>query len=384
LGIAILHQPTEINRSDYISRGHIPFVRFLMALMAGIIIGCMLTPQWSLYLVVWSILVIALASFAVAVCLTGFRHYGILGFSFLCFLFTMGWQQTWRSHPNIDKTHFSHYQSRALIGYIADEPVLRGNSLRFPLTVTQLYEADEPADCSGMLMLTMQIGDSIGASSFSYGDRLVVPSLYREVDPPYNPGEMNYKRYLAGKNMWHQAYLHVDEVRQLGTGMGNPVVAYALILRQQMIAKFSHYITEYTAFSVASTLILGYRAALSQEVLNSFSVTGTIHVLSVSGMHVVIVFWLLSQLLRWMNYGHYRRIARFVILCMVIWGYALVTGFSPSVLRASLMMTFFMAASSFGQQQQIYNNIAASAFLLLWYVPKFIVDIGFQVSYLAV
>src|SRR3546814_11713927 len=64
--------------------------------------------------------------------------------------------------------------------------------------------------------------------------------------------------------------------------------------------------------------------------------------------------------------------------------YALLTGFSPPVLRASIMVSFVMAARIFGQQNRIYNSIAASAFLLLLYEPKFIVDIGFQLSYLAV
>lgn len=349
--------------------------------------GCLLTPQLPLYLVVWLILVIAFVTFVTVACITRFRqysYYGILGFSFSFSLAAMGWILVWQPHPNINKTHFSHDQSQALIGYVADEPTMRGNLLRFPLTVTQRYTADELADCSGILMLTVQISDRVDASPFSYGDRLVIPAIFREVDPPYNPGEMNYKRYLAGKNMWHQAYVQLNDIHQLGKGMGNPIVAYALSLRQRMIAKFSHYITEHTAFSVASTLILGYRAALSQDVLNSFSVTGTIHVLSVSGMHVVIVFWLLSQLLRWMNYGRYPQLIRFVILFIAIWGYALLTGFSPSVLRASLMMSFVMAASSFGRQQQVYNSIAASAFFLLWYNPKYIVDIGFQLSYLAV
>lgn len=346
--------------------------------------GCLLIPQWLLYIVICSILVVTLVVFVVATCITGFRYSRILGCSFLFFLFTMGWQQTWQPHPTINKTHFSRDQAHALIGYVEDEPTLRGNNLRFPLKVTQRYTANEWVDCSGILMLTVQIDDHLEIPPFSYGDRLMIPAQYREVDPPYNPGEMNYKRYLAGKNMWHQAYVQAREAHQIGAGMGNPIVARALALRQQMIDKFSHYLTDYTAFSVASTLILGYRTALSQEVLNSFSVTGTIHVLSVSGMHVVIVFWLLSQLLRWMNYGYYRRIARFTILVIAIWGYALLTGFSPSVLRASLMMTFFMAASSFGRQQQVYNSIAASAFFLLWHDPKFIVDIGFQLSYLAV
>src|SRR5690606_8993034 len=78
------------------------------------------------------------------------------------------------------------------------------------------------------------------------------------------------------------------------------------------------------------------------------------------------------------------RAMKFIILLLAVWGYAVLTGFSPPVLRASIMVGFVMAATIFGRQNRIYNSIAASAFFLLLYEPKFIVDIGFQLSYLAV
>src|SRR5690606_21264126 len=106
--------------------------------------------------------------------------------------------------------------------------------------------------------------------------------------------------------------------------------------------------------------------------------------LSVSGMHVVIVFWLLAKLLWWMGGSKGLRAMKFIILLLAVWGYALLTGFSPPVLRASIMVGFVMAATIFGRQNRIYNSIAASAFFLLLYEPKFIADIGFQLSYLAV
>src|SRR5690606_35766736 len=171
---------------------------------------------------------------------------------------------------------------------------------------------------------------------------------------------------------------------KLGGGQGNPLIAYALHLRRRMVAKFAEYLSDRDARSVASALILGYRAEMSERLVQAFSATGTIHVLSVSGMHVVIVFWLLAKLLWWMGGSKGLRAMKFIILLLAVWGYALLTGFSPPVLRASIMVGFVMAATIFGRQNRIYNSIAASAFFLLLYEPKFIADIGFQLSYLAV
>src|SRR5690606_5177008 len=201
---------------------------------------------------------------------------------------------------------------------------------------------------------------------------------------PYNPGEMDYQQYLSDHNIWYQGYFSRNQIQKVGVGKGNPLMTEALRIRKALVAKFGRYIADRDAFSVASTLILGYRADLSDELLQAFSNTGTIHVLSVSGMHVVIVFWLFSGLIGWMDLRRKLRAVKFILLITAVWGYAALTGFSPSVLRASVMISFVIAASAFSQENRIYNSISASAFFLLLYEPKFITDVGFQLSYLAV
>ncbi len=370
-----------------IYRGHIPFVRFLLALLAGIGVGYAIAPQKSAYIIPWAVLVISLTAFIALIWITKLRqirYYGLMGLAVLSSLAAVGWILTWRPHPQIDSSHFSRHESEALVGYVADEPVIRGKHVRFPFAITNGYGHGALLKLSGQVMLTVAIADSILATPFGYGEELIIPATYDEVAPPYNPGEMDYKSHLANKDIWQQAYVPLAKVYRTGRDRSNPLIAYALALRRHMVAKFDRYIADRDAFSVASTLILGYRADLSQELLQAYSNTGTIHVLSVSGMHVVIVFWLLSKLLWWMDRGRGLRIAKFMLLLLAVWSYALLTGFSPSVLRASIMISFVMAAASFGQQARIYNSIAASAFFLLLYNPKFIADIGFQLSYLAV
>jgi len=373
--------------STHIHLGHAPFVRFLLALMAGIGVGCATVPQWSLYMAAWVVLAIVLSVFFTIRCVTRLRqhrYYSTMGVLALLAWSIVGCLLTWQANPAIDRAHFSHFESRGLIGLVADEPAVRGNHVRFPFAVVRAYGDSGLHEVTGTLMLTVRMDDSLVAEQLSYGDQLLIPTGYETVSPPYNPGELDYRRYLAGKNIWHQDYLGFDELKLLQHGKGNPLVAYALALRQRMVAKFATYIQDHDAYSVASALILGYRAEMSDSLVQAFSNTGTIHVLSVSGMHVVIVFWLLGKLLWWMDRNKGLRVAKFMMLLTAVWGYALLTGFSPPVLRASIMVSFVMAASIFGQQNRIYNSIAASAFFLLLYEPMFIVDVGFQLSYLAV
>jgi competence protein ComEC len=92
----------------------------------------------------------------------------------------------------------------------------------------------------------------------------------------------------------------------------------------------------------------------------------------------------LSQIFFFLDRKKWGKILKLVLLITLIWGYATVTGFSPSVLRAATMFSFIYAGKSFRRNISIYNMLAASAFLLLLFEPRLLVQLGFQLSYLAV
>ncbi|MFC4210595.1 ComEC/Rec2 family competence protein [Pedobacter lithocola] len=150
------------------------------------------------------------------------------------------------------------------------------------------------------------------------------------------------------------------------------------------MAKYRKLIKNDEAFAVASTLILGYRADLSKETLAAYSKTGTIHALSVSGSHVAIIFFILDFCLAFLNKKRLLRIFKFVLICSLIWIYALITGLSPSVVRAAIMITIFIFAKTFAKNKNGYNTLAFAAFCQLVYNPFLIWDVGFQLSYISV
>lgn len=373
--------------NQYIYRGHIPYVRFLIAVLTGIAFGIFIAPIPSLFLVIQYLNGILLVLFFCIFFLgkrLSVEYFSWIGAIWFGILALGGWASVWKTHPEIDKLHFSRHEASTIVGYISDEPVLRGEHIRFPLMVTGSHHNDKLHVRSGQLLLTVRL-DSTLKHHFQYGSILAIPANYNTVSPPYNPGELDYRRYLKNKNIWHQAYIgSTEDIILLNGFEGSRMVSYALQMRQTMVSKFARYLEDKDTLSIASTLILGYRADLSPELLHAFSATGTIHVLSVSGMHVVIVFWLLSKLLWWMERTKGLRFVRWVILLVCVWVYALVTGFSPSVLRASMMISFVITAGHFSREARVYNSIAASAFFLLLHDPKFVLDVGFQLSYLAV
>ncbi|RYZ96765.1 MAG: ComEC family competence protein [Sphingobacteriaceae bacterium] len=213
---------------------------------------------------------------------------------------------------------------------------------------------------------------------------LLIPAKYYEVDPPFNPAEFNYKYYLANKNIYHQAYLYPRQYVLLKNDTGNPIITYALRLRQRLVNKLKTNLHDPDAAAVASTLILGYKAELSSDVLQAYSKTGTIHVLSVSGAHVGLVYLVLAFGLSFLDRYRYGRITKAAIIITLIWFYALLTGFSPPVCRAAVMLSLIITGNTYSRHISSLNILAFSAFVMLLFDPFLITDVGFQLSYLAV
>lgn len=370
-------------KNEKLYRGHIPFVRFLAFFLAGIVAGYLFEPNLTIYRALALCCAICFLLFVLIHLIDQWRVVSFyLGIFFLLGMFVLGWMLLWKNDPKIQKSHFSHFETEALVGIVIEEPKYTGEYLRCELKIHTGIEKGKPITMTGLLLINFKVDTLIDA--LKYGDLIVIPANYYEISPPYNLGDFNYKTYLANNNIWHSSFLENHQFKKIGEGKGNYTIQYAITFRHRMLRKFEHYLTDRSVLSIASALVLGYRNDMEKEVLNVFTDTGTVHVLSVSGLHVGIVFVVFSALLFWMNRNPKIKFVKGIVLIVLIWLYALITGFSPSVLRAAIMISFTLIAFHFVRNRNIYNTIAASALMLLFYNPKFISNIGFQLSYLAV
>ena len=349
--------------------GQVPFVRFLIFAVLGVCLSYWISPDMRMFQLL-RVGCVVFALLGVGMLAVKGSFYGPF---FLVFVLLVCWTRAWDGYPTLKSDHFSQHDLDYLIGYVADEVVQDEQRVRFRLKVTGGGEVGRNTQqLQGNLQVTAN-----GIHQLSYGDLVVVPAAFNEVPPPRNPGEMNYAAHLAKENCWHQAYYNEEDLWISSADLGQSIIARSLLLRRQMVDKFERFLPQNEdVLSIASTLILGYRVDLSRELLETYSETGTIHVLSVSGMHVVIVFWLLSYLLFWMDWHPTLKYIQTPLLILAVWVYAFLTGLSPSVLRAAMMLSFVLWATAGNRQSRTYNNIAASAFLLLVYDPKLLLNIG--------
>ncbi|MGB3073892.1 MAG: ComEC/Rec2 family competence protein, partial [Chitinophagales bacterium] len=116
----------------------------------------------------------------------------------------------------------------------------------------------------------------------------------------------------------------------------------------------------------------------------SYTAAGVVHVLAVSGLHVAIVFALLHQLLFFLNRKKHGKLIQAIIILAAIWIFTMVTGLSGSVVRASTMFSFITIGKNMKRPVNLFNILACSAMVILLIDPLLVMDVGFQLSYLAV
>ncbi|MDO3641104.1 ComEC/Rec2 family competence protein [Mucilaginibacter sp. L3T2-6] len=291
-----------------------------------------------------------------------------------------GYVTTFNNNELNNKHHFSKQHAQLLAVKIVSEPVLKNGFYRFTVNVEATVNQGRRSAATGTLLITLKDV----TPDLMYGDELLIPAKYTSVNPPFNPAEFNYKRYLANQNIYFQQFLYPGQYQKLDFNKGNPLVSYALQLRQRYIEKLRLNMRDTNAIAVASTLILGYKADLSNDILQAYSKTGTIHVLSVSGAHVAVIYLLLNFVLSFFNRFRFGKLLKAIVIIALIWYYAMLTGFSPAVCRAAVMISMVVIGKAYNRYINMVNIVAISAFGLLLYNPLFIVDVGFQLSYLAV
>jgi len=216
------------------------------------------------------------------------------------------------------------------------------------------------------------------------GDKLLIAGSPQPIKAPANPGEFDYKSFLANRNIHYQHYIRAGKVKFLDNTPPSRILQSAHAIRSWSDGVLKRYIHGEREQTLASALVLGVTDGLDNELLNAYAATGSMHVLAVSGLHVGIIYWMILLVFRPLQRHESSKWILAVLSLLILWAYAFVTGLSPSVLRAVTMFSFMALARPWNQRTNIYNILAASAFCLLVYNPYMILSVGFQLSYLAV
>lgn len=362
-----------------------PLVRLLIPSLVGIIMAVYLPYRFHNLLIYSSFLFIIVAAVVLIPKFNiSYRKSFWFGFLINASLLIFAYQLTIFKTQKISPTHFSHFCTGKSIVYarLADSYIEKEKSLKAVVEIIAIKEEKRWRKCSGKAMVYFKT-DSL-AKCLKYGDELLIEANFKAILPPQNPGEFNYKRFLSFHNIYSQAYVKSHDWIALNKNSGHLILKYSIVLRNKLLEILKQNYLEGDELSVGAALLLGYTDKLDPDLISAYSSTGALHVLSVSGLHVAIVYVVFSWMLFFLDKNKNGKIIKAVLLILFLWFYAALTGLSPSVLRAATMFSFIIVAKATNKHTNIYNTLAASALFLLLINPYLIMEVGFQLSYLAV
>ena len=155
---------------------------------------------------------------------------------------------------------------------------------------------------------------------------------------------------------------------------------YFLAQRTKLLDRLSESGVDGSVYAVVAAMALGDKSQLTKELKDTYAVSGASHILALSGLHLGIIFTLLSLLLsrrRW-------QVVSQVVIIICIWLFVFLVGMSASVVRSAVMFTVYALLSLGHRNQMSVNTLAFAAILMLLLNPMSLFDVGFQMSFMAV
>lgn len=225
--------------------------------------------------------------------------------------------------------------------------------------------------------------DSLHKDKLLPGDEFLFQANIQPFRNMGNPDDFDYVRYMHNQGFSGSAYVSSNLWKATGE-ISSSLKYKALRCRQQIMNFYKSLEFNETEYTILSALTLGYQDELTDELKQGFRTTGTVHVLSVSGLHVGIIYMMISFLLGFIRKGTKYYCLKPVIIIILLWIYAFITGLPPSVLRASGMLTVFCMAEIFGKKSYSMHALFIAAFFMLLVDPFSLFDIGFQLSFISV
>nr|MBP9211822.1 DNA internalization-related competence protein ComEC/Rec2 [Bacteroidota bacterium] len=215
-----------------------------------------------------------------------------------------------------------------------------------------------------------------------YGSHLSFRTVIQEPASERNPGEFSYKEYLALNDIYASMTVRgYSSFVMHGERDPNPFFEYIIFPSKAFVVRTIRTVMEGDVAYFLIGLLLGDRTDLSQEIKDAFMNTGTIHVLAVSGSHVVLVAEIIIVVVGLLRFP--RRPRALLVMVMLVY-YMYLTGATPSVVRATIMMLVMQLGKFLEERTDIYNVLGVSAIVILLYEPKQLFDVGFQLSFSAV
>ena len=352
--------------------GYLPF-HFLLFLIAGIC--CQYYTDF------WNFGIVRFFCTLLFLVFIGYLFRKTVLFIFISWLsfFLIGILLIYGGDATKNYNYFEKHLTNTSNAILAIEKVLKPGNYHYKY-MAEVLQIDHQKT-TGSVLINIE-KDSV-TSFFKIGDRILLKNKFVAIKESLNPYQFNYKNYLAKQGIHQQTYATKEELLlldQTSTSFLGFIAAFRLKIQQSL---------QYCGFSedelaIINALLLGQRQDISKELTANYSKAGAIHILAVSGLHVGVILWMFSFVLKPLERYKRGKGIKLALVLLFLWFFALLAGMSASVTRAVTMFSAIAIGQFFNKRNAIEQSLIFSMLLLLLLKPLFLFDVGFQLSYLAV
>jgi len=284
----------------------------------------------------------------------------------------------------------SRYQKEQAAFLALDEPfesylaevrqfdLQKPNSFENLLEIIAIKSDSEWKAASGLVIIYHQAPEPLLP-----GQVIRVSKAAERIGVPKNPYEFDYRAFLARKGIHFRQFIGKDF--QVLEKVGESSLEFILVnFRNHLATRLGDQIPDPQSKQIALALLLGQKQSLDRDLREGYVQAGVMHILAVSGLHVGIIYALFLGLLKPLRLSKKWSRIYLLFVVLLIWAYAIVTGLSPSVVRAATMFSLLSLGQLRERKPSIFNILAFSAMLMIVVNPEVIKEVGFQLSYLAV
>lgn len=281
---------------------------------------------------------------------------------------------------SLPNTHLGKSSDEDHLWHLKIREVLKPNA--YSCRYVAIIQGVDSVSTKGRLLLTTPIDSTM--EILGVDDELTGWGPIQDIRPPMNPHQFNFKRFMDHRGITYQIRIDPGECI-LKTSPSETLYGIAANVRNAIVTNLKQAGFGRDELSIIQALLLGQRQDISEDIYNSYKNAGAVHILAVSGLHIGVLLLFLHVLLKPLERFPKGKMMKLAAMVAILWGYALLAGFSASVVRAVSMFSFVAYAIYLNRPGNTFNTLALSMFFVLLVIsPLLLFQVGFQMSYAAV
>lgn len=249
------------------------------------------------------------------------------------------------------------------------------DKISFKVKVSQIERGDFSIRTQGLILVNTYLDDS----PYEYGDVLKIKGKLEKPIGQKNFGEFDYELYLAREKIF--TYINIwqeKDIQKIGENDSNFLVSFSLSARDKIKEITKQTLPPPYNYLLVG-MLLGEKSFIPSHLKEIFAEAGIMHILAVSGLHVGIIAMALLALLSMLKLP--KKFKLFILILILI-TYASITGFRPSVLRATIMFILLIGGKLINRSRNLNISLFFAAFLILLLNPLILYDAGFLLSFI--